>query len=58
MLFAVRINVVRFGMELARVGLIWFTRFRARSNVRSRGESGKLERTAMSLSVRSIASCP
>jgi hypothetical protein len=34
-----------------------FTRLRARRRVRSLGESGKLARAVISLSVKSIASC-
>ncbi len=55
-LLAVRISVVRLGREAARVGWMLVMRLRARRRVRRRGERGKLERAAMSLSVRSRAS--
>jgi len=60
MLFCVSTNVLRFGMLFDKLVCMLDTRFRAHSNVCSRGESGKLPRTVMSLSVRSIASwsCP
>ena len=56
MLLEVRINVVRFGNEFARVGCMLLTLFRASRRVRNRDESGKLERAVMSLSVKSMAS--
>ena len=56
MLLEVRINVVRFGNELARVGCMLLTLFRASRSVRNRDESGKLERAVISLSVKSMAS--
>lgn len=55
-LLEVRIKVVRFGNEFGSVGCMLLILFRARRSVRSRGESGKLERAVMSLSVKSIAS--
>lgn len=55
-LFEVRTRVVKFGIELARVLCMPLTRFRARRSVCNRGESGKLEIVAISLSVKSIAS--
>jgi hypothetical protein len=45
------------GVDVASVGWIAATRLRARRSVVMRGERGKLPRTWMSLSVRSIASC-
>jgi hypothetical protein len=56
-LFDVRTSVVRFGIDCAMVGWIWATRLRARRSVERRGERGKLPRSWMSLSVKSIASC-
>lgn len=55
-LLDVRIKVVRFGNELASVDCMLFILFRASRSVRNRGESGKLERAVMSLSVKSMAS--
>lgn len=55
-LLEVRIRVVRFGNEFASVGWMLLTLLRARRSVRRRGESGKLERAVMSLSVKSMAS--
>ena len=55
-LFEVRTKVVRFGRELARVGCMLLTRFRASRRVRNRGLRGKFESAVMSLSVKSIAS--
>lgn len=55
-LFEVRIKVVRFGRELARVGCMLLTRFRASRRVCNRGLSGKFDSAVMSLSVKSIAS--
>lgn len=48
--------MVRFGNEFASVGCMLLTLFRASRSVRNRGESGKLERAVMSLSVKSMAS--
>ena len=56
-LLAVRIKVSSCGIELCKDACIVLTRFRARRSVRRRGERGKLVRTEMSLSVKSIASC-
>jgi hypothetical protein len=56
MLFAVNTKTVRFGIDCASVDCIVATRFRARRRVRSLGESGKLPRIWMSLSVKSMAS--
>lgn len=47
---------VRFGIELASVGCMVATRLRARRRVCIRGDSGKLPRTWMSLSTKSMAS--
>ena len=55
-LLEVRIKVVRFGSEFASVGWMLLTLLRASRSVCSRGESGKLERAVMSLSVKSMAS--
>ncbi len=55
-LFCVRIRHVRFGIEVASVGWMLVMRLRARRRVCRRGERGKLERVAMSLSVKSMAS--
>lgn len=55
--FAVKTKVVRYGILFAREGCMLEIRFLARRRVRRRGESGKLPRIWMSLSVRSIASC-
>ncbi len=55
-LFDVRTRVVRFGIEVARLGCMVLMRLRARSRVCRRWERGKLEREAMSLSVKSMAS--
>ena len=55
-LLDVRTKVVRLGSELASVGWMLLTLFRARRSVRNRGESGKLARAVMSLSVKSMAS--
>lgn len=55
-LFDVRIREVRFGNEFASVDCMLLTLLRARRRVRNRGESGKLERAVMSLSVKSMAS--
>ena len=55
-LLDVRIRVVRFGIEAERFGCILLTRLRASRRVFRRGESGKLERAVISLSVKSIAS--
>lgn len=52
-----RTRFVRLGTEDGRDGWMEATRLRASSRVRTRGESGKLPRIWMSLSVRSIASC-
>lgn len=49
-------RLVRLGIELTSVGCIEAMRLRARSSVCIRGESGKLLRTWMSLSTRSMAS--
>ncbi len=54
--FCVRIRHVRFGIEVASVGWMLVMRLRARRRVCRRGERGKLERVAMSLSVKSMAS--
>ncbi len=51
-----RTSVVRFGIEFASVGWILETRLRARRRECRRGERGKLERAAISLSVKSMAS--
>ncbi len=48
--------MVRFGSDLASVGCMLLTLFRASRSVCSRGERGKLERAVMSLSVKSMAS--
>lgn len=56
MLFCVRTKVLRFGMLFDRLGCMLAILFRAHSNVCNLGESGKLERIVMSLSVKSIAS--
>lgn len=48
--------VVRFGMDVARVGWMCVRRFRASRRVRRRGKYGKFEREEMSLSVKSMAS--
>jgi hypothetical protein len=56
-LFELNTSVVRFGIESAKFGCICVIRFRARSKVESLGDSGKFEREAMSLSVKSMASC-
>lgn len=55
-LLDVRIKEVRFGNEFASVDCMLLSLLRARRRVRSRGESGKLERAVMSLSVKSMAS--
>lgn len=55
-LFDVRTRVVRFGIELARLACMLVTRLRASRRVCNRGESGKLDMEAISLSVKSIAS--
>ena len=55
-LLEVRIKVVRFGSEFESVGWMLLTLLRASRSVCSRGESGKLERAVMSLSVKSMAS--
>lgn len=55
-LLEVSIRVVRFGKEFGSVGCRLLTRFLASSSVRKRGESGKLERAVISLSVKSMAS--
>lgn len=55
-LLDVRTRVVRFGIDFASVGWMLVARFRARRRVRSRGERGKLDSWAMSLSVKSMAS--
>jgi hypothetical protein len=55
---AVSTSVVRLGSEAARVGERAATRFWARRRVRRRGESGKLARWVMALSVKSMASWP
>ena len=55
-LFAVRTRFVRLGIELARLGWMLETRFRARRRVRRRGERGKLAMVVISLSVKSMAS--
>lgn len=57
MLFAVSTSVSRFGIEVANVGWMWFTRLRASNSVRKRGKKGKFESEERSLSVKSIASC-
>ena len=49
-------RVMRLGMELARLGCMLLTRFRAKRRLCNRGERGKLERLVISLSVKSIAS--
>lgn len=55
-LFDVKINVLRFGTEVARVDWMLFMRLRAKSRVCNLGERGKLERALISLSVKSMAS--
>ena len=55
-LLDVRISVVRFGSEFASVDCMLLRRFRASRRVRKRGESGKLDKAVMSLSVKSMAS--
>lgn len=55
-LFCVSTSVLRFGMLFDRLGCILAIRLRAHSRVCNRGESGKLERVAMSLSVKSMDS--
>lgn len=55
-LLDVRIRVVRFGRDAARVGCMVVILLRARRRVRRRGERGKLARAVMSLSVKSMAS--
>jgi hypothetical protein len=57
MLFAVRTNVVRFGIEFASDGWMPEILLRARRSVRNRGDRGKFPRICISLSVKSIASC-
>ena len=55
-LLDVSIRVVRLGRLFGTRGSIVLIRFLARRSVCSRGESGKLDRAVMSLSVKSIAS--
>ena len=55
-LFCVRTSVLRFGIRSAIEGWIVVIRFRASRRLCSRGESGKLPRTEMSLSVKSMHS--
>ncbi len=55
-LFDARTRFFRFGMDFAIVGWILATRFRASSSVVIRGDRGKLPRTWISLSVKSIES--
>ena len=55
-LFDVRINVLRFGIEVASVDWMLFMRLRDKRRVCNRGERGKLERALISLSVKSMAS--
>lgn len=55
-LFCVRTKVLRLGILLGKLGCMLAIRFRAHSRVCSRGESGKLARTEISLSVKSMAS--
>ncbi len=55
-LFEVKTSEERFGMEFATEGWMLDTRFLAISKVRNRGNSGKLAKVLMSLSVKSIAS--
>lgn len=55
-LLDVRVREVRLGSEFASVDCMLLTLLRARRRVRNRGESGKLERAVMSLSVKSMAS--
>jgi len=55
-LFEVRIKVIRLGSEVARVGCMLLTRFRASKRVCNRGLSGKFDSAVMSLSVKSMAS--
>jgi hypothetical protein len=52
-----RTRLVRLGTEDASVGWMFATRLRAKRSVVMRGERGKLPRTWMSLSVKSMASC-
>jgi hypothetical protein len=56
MRFSVSTNVVRLGMTELRLVAMMAMRLRARRRVFKRGESGKLERVVMALSVKSIAS--
>jgi hypothetical protein len=56
-LFDASTNVDRLGREFASVGWMLDTRLRARRRVCNRGESGKLPRSCISLSVKSMASC-
>ena len=56
-LLDVSTRVVRYGIAVATVGWMLDTLLRASRRVRTRGERGKLPRTVMSLSVKSIASC-
>lgn len=56
-LFDASTRFVRLGTAAGRLGWTEATRLRASSRVRIRGDSGKLPRIWMSLSVKSIASC-
>ena len=56
MLFWVSTRVCRFGRLLARPGARLAMRLRAHSSVCRRGDSGKLARLVMTLSVKSMAS--
>lgn len=56
-LFEASTRFVRLGMAFGRLGWIVATRLRASRSVCIRGDSGKLPRFWMSLSVRSIESC-
>lgn len=55
-LFDARTRFFRPGMDFAIVGWMLATRFRASSSVVMRGDKGKLPRTWISLSVKSIES--
>ena len=56
-MLAVSTKFVRCGHDVAMLGSMLRMRFLASSNVRSRGEAGKLPSTLMLLSVKSMASC-
>jgi hypothetical protein len=56
-LFDARTRFVRLGMAFGRLSWMVAMRLRASRSVCIRGDSGKLPRIWMSLSVKSIASC-